>query len=116
MEIQQGDIVAVDFPFTDGRGIKRRPALVLSSDLINKTGDVILMQITSKSKNDGLTVTLKPDDTTSPLPLQSFLRVHKLFTLDSTLVIKKLSKLNEDVFNNVLLNLFEIFKQIPKDK
>jgi mRNA interferase MazF len=116
MEIQQGDVVAVDFPFTDGIGIKRRPVLVLSSDLINKTGDVVLMQITSKSKNDGLSVALKPDDITSPLPLQSFLRVHKIFTLDSALVVKKLSKLNEDVFNNVLLNLFEILKQVPKDK
>ncbi|MBY0435398.1 MAG: type II toxin-antitoxin system PemK/MazF family toxin [Cyclobacteriaceae bacterium] len=110
MDINQGDIVAVDFPFSDGSGIKRRPALVISNDVINKTGDVVLMQVTSKFKNDVLTIALQPKEISSPLPLQSFLRVHKLFTIDRKLVVKKLSKLNENAFDSVLAKLFEILK------
>lgn len=106
----QGDIVAVDFPFTDGSGIKRRPALVLSSDLINKTGDVVLMQITSKSKIDGLTVLLESKDLSAPLPLKSFLRLHKVFTLDKNLVVKRLSHLNESKFREVMVEFFNVLK------
>lgn len=103
--------MAVDFPFSDGSGIKRRPALVISSNLINQTGDVVLMQVTSKFKNDdGLTIALKPTHLSAALPLPSFLRVHKLFTIDRSLVIKKLSKLSENAFDNVLTKLFEILK------
>ena len=54
MKANQGDIVSVDFPFSDGTETKRRPALVLSSEAVHTTGDVLLMQITSKSKKDGL--------------------------------------------------------------
>ena len=43
---KQGDIVSVNFPFTDISQTKRRPALVISNDLVNQTGDYLLAQIT----------------------------------------------------------------------
>jgi mRNA interferase MazF len=116
VEIKQGDIVAVDFPFSDGSGIKRRPALVISGDFINQTGDVVLMQVTSKFKNDGLSIALKSEDISLPLPLKSFLRAHKLFTVDRALVTKKVSRLNGDAFTSVLLKLFDILKKGANDK
>ena len=43
-----GDIVLVEFSFTDGTGSKRRPALIISSDKYNKNRrEVILAAITS---------------------------------------------------------------------
>ena len=46
----KGDIVVLNFPFTDLTGYKKRPALVVSTLSGN---DFILCQITSKqSKND----------------------------------------------------------------
>jgi mRNA interferase MazF len=111
VEIKQGDIVAVDFPFSDGSRIKRRPALVISSNQINQTGDVVLMQITSKYKNDGLTIALQSAELSTALPLKSFLKVHKIFTIDRALVVKKLSRLSEGAFDNVLLKLFDTLKQ-----
>lgn len=49
MTFQKGDIVIVPVPFTDNLRHKLRPALVLSNDLVHKTGDVLIAQITSKS-------------------------------------------------------------------
>lgn len=110
MEVHQGDIVAVDFPFSDGTKVKRRPALVLSGKMINQTGDILLMQITSKSKNDGLTILLENSDLARALPLRSFLRLHKIFTLDKSLVVKHLSQLNESRFREVMTELFNVLK------
>ena len=108
--IQKADIVSVDFPFTDGSGVKRRPALVLSGEAINKSGDVLLMQITSKSGSEELSFALLPHHLSKPLPLSSFLRLHKIFSLDRTLVVKKLSSLNERQSEVVTQRLFELLK------
>lgn len=111
MEVKQGDIVSVDFPFSDGTETKRRPALVLSGESIHSTGDLLLMQITSKSRKDGMNVLLEDHDLSTPLPLKSFLRLHKVFSLDKNLAIKKLSHLDTNRFNNVLQTLFDILKE-----
>jgi len=42
-QYQQGDIVTVDFPFTDISQTKRRPALVVSNEQVNETGDYLLV-------------------------------------------------------------------------
>src|SRR3972149_6948402 len=47
--LKRGTVVLVPFPFTDLSAVKRRPALVMSSDEYNAaTGDVIIAQITSR--------------------------------------------------------------------
>ena len=44
-----GDAVLVPFPFTDQAGIKRRPAVVISSQPYNAhRRDIIIMAITSQ--------------------------------------------------------------------
>ena len=48
----QGEIVVINFPFTDISGTKKRPALILSNDTINQTGDYLLAMITSQVKRD----------------------------------------------------------------
>ncbi len=47
-----GDIVLVRFPFTDQRGAKRRPAVVIStSEYHHSRPDVILAAVTSRLPN-----------------------------------------------------------------
>jgi len=67
------DIVVVHFAFSDNSHSKLRPALVVSSDKVNKTGDTIVVQITSKRKADGLNLEIADADLTAPLPLKSFI-------------------------------------------
>jgi mRNA interferase MazF len=87
---QQGDIVVVNFPFTDVSQTKRRPALVISNDLVNQTGDYLLVQITSQVKTDGLSLPIPTSDyTLKSLPLTSFVRIHKVFLLNESLIVRK---------------------------
>jgi mRNA interferase MazF len=49
MTIEFGDVVVVEFPFTDGERSKRRPAVAISArDYVEQRADVILMAITSQ--------------------------------------------------------------------
>ncbi len=47
-----GDIVLVPFPFTDQSAIKKRPAVIISSDEYNRNRpDIILMAVTSQMRS-----------------------------------------------------------------
>ena len=48
MDYKKGDIVIINFPFTDLTSTKKRPALIISNDVVNQTSDYLLVQITSK--------------------------------------------------------------------
>ncbi len=46
---RRGSVVLVPFPFTDLSDVKRRPALIISTQEYNSaTGDVVIAQITSR--------------------------------------------------------------------
>ncbi|MFN0048487.1 MAG: type II toxin-antitoxin system PemK/MazF family toxin [Cytophagales bacterium] len=107
LSLNQGDIVVVKFPFTDGSQSKNRPVLVLSNTNINNTGDIICMQITSKFRDDLLTFPLHTNDLDSPLPLQSYLRLHKIFSIDKQLITKNISALKKQTFDLVIDLLFK---------
>ena len=91
---QQGDIVSVYFPFTDGTTFKKRPALIISNDKVNKTGDYLIVQITSKVFYDGLSVEIEDVDCFKPLPFKSYIRSHKLFTIQHQRILSKISSVN----------------------
>ncbi|KAF0236366.1 MAG: hypothetical protein FD181_2803 [Prolixibacteraceae bacterium] len=93
---EQGDIVSVAFPFTNAPTTKKRPALILSNHKVNQTGDYLLVQITSKMKNDGLSMDLKDSDfLIKVLPLKSYIRIHKIFLLNESLIINKITRVSD---------------------
>ena len=50
MKVQRGDVVMVDWLYSDRTGSKRRPALVVQADAFNQTLDnTILAMITSSA-------------------------------------------------------------------
>ena len=51
MAVHRGDVVMVDWQFSDRRGVKTRPALVVQSDQFNAhLDDTILALITSSKR------------------------------------------------------------------
>lgn len=45
--MKRGDVVEVDWPYSDLKGVKRRPSVVVQADFLNALiDDTILVQIT----------------------------------------------------------------------
>lgn len=107
---KRGDIVLVSFPFTDLSSSKRRPALVISPDAFNEhRQDLVLVAITSQVP-DEITVTLDEGDyVDGTLPQKSFVKPAKLFTVHSTLVLKRICALRHDKLDAVLHELRQFF-------
>ena len=99
-----GDIVLLKFPFTDGKSYKKRPALVINDC---DDGDIVVCRITSQiydTKNDYYLVNWNE----AGLKLPSVVRVHKIATLDKSLVEKrigKLDKLSKKSITQIIKNL-----------
>jgi mRNA interferase MazF len=109
--LQKGDIVIVRFPFTDASEYKKRPALVISNDLVNITGDYLMVQITSKDKKDALSLPVKTTDYMgTELPLKSFIRLHKIFLLNESLVLSKATSVKPAFIEKVTDKIIELIK------
>jgi mRNA interferase MazF len=104
---KRGDIVLVPFPFTDLSSSKRRPPLVVSPDNFNsQSQDLVVAAITSHDR----TVTIEPSDCTDgSLPRTSVVKLAKVFTIHSTLVIKKICALRSEKLTAVLADIRAFF-------
>ena len=98
MNFTKGDIVIIPVPFTDNVGCKLRPAVIISNGTVHETGDVMIVQITSKYKPDNLSITLSNDDVSEQLPVKSYIRFHKIFVLERGLIKGKVSSLNKNKY------------------
>lgn len=106
---KQGDIVVVYFPFTDKSQSKKRPALIISNNEVNYTGDYLLMQITSKIKNDNLSMEISEADfADTHLPLKSFLRIHKIFILNEKFIIQRKTVITYSFFKKLKQKIYSI--------
>ena len=94
----------VPFPFTDLTSSKKRPALVLSPDSFNaQQQDLVVVAITSQltDSKDAVLLTAR-DFSAGTLPKTSIVKPTKLFTLHSTLIIKKVAVLKNEKIEEVL--------------
>ena len=109
---RRGDIVLVSFPFTDLSSSKKRPALVVSPDSFNDTtSDVVLAAITSQVSEDTPLTIVESDCVDGALPRASAVKPSKLFTIHSTLVVKKVCTLRRKKLDAVLDDLRRFFSE-----
>ena len=104
---RQRDIVLIPVPFTDLSSAKRRPVLVLSSDIhCQASPDMLVAAITSNlSANTFGIVINSADMETGALPRQSLIRPDKLYTLSQANIIKPYGRLSQASFQDVLAAL-----------
>ena len=107
---KRGDIVLVSFPFTDFSSSKRRPALVISPDAFNgQMQDLVVVAITSQL-GDANAVAIEPSDCVDgALPKTSVVKPSKVFTIHSTLVIKRICALRPEKLHAVLADVRRFF-------
>lgn len=102
--MKKGDIVLLSFPFTDLKGNKIRPALVLFVSDLDIIVTFITTQIKWQNSND---IFLEPSDLNG-LKKTSLIRLSKITTIDKELVLGKLGEVNALDLQTINKNLIEI--------
>lgn len=104
MTPKQRDIVLVPVPFSDLSSAKKRPVLVLSKTSYNrKASDVVAAAITSNLAASNIGIIITADDLAEgALPVDSLVRVDKIYTLNKRIIIKRYGRLNDAAFHKVL--------------
>lgn len=92
MRYSFGDIVLIDFPFSNQTGIKRRPALVILQD---SEADLLLARVRSKPQQSFADVPIE-GWRESKLLFSSAVRLEKLATFSSDLIEAKIGELSQD--------------------
>ncbi len=106
MKVSRGDVVLVDYPFTDRTGSKVRPTLVVSTDELHKDDDAVIAAITSvirvtlKSSELFIDVS-KPDARGTGLLSDSVVDCWNLLTLDQRFILKRLGRLSGGMMKKV---------------
>jgi mRNA interferase MazF len=102
-----GQVVLVPFPYADFTKFKKRPALVIGKTEFN---NLILCQITSNALTSQRAVEL--DDggfEEGSLPIKSFIRPDKLFTIEQSIIEIKLGSLKTTKTDAVKETLRDLF-------
>jgi mRNA interferase MazF len=86
-----GDVVAVEFPFTDFQTFKRRPGL----DLAASESDLLVARLTTHPARDSSDVKMQRWSEAG-LPRASTIRLTKMVTIDARLVHHRIGRLHSD--------------------
>ncbi len=102
-----GTVVLVMFPFSNLKGQKVRPALVLANVEFD---NIILCQITSKPYTSKIAIGLKSVDfAKGSLPVVSYVRPDKLFTADTAIIKSSVGQLTPKSKEVVLQSVCALF-------
>ncbi len=99
MSYKVGEVLLVKFPFTNLKKTKKRPVLVVKSE--NNFGDVVCFQITSNELQTNLLKIKDNDFKGALLPVESYIKYDKCFTINSEIVDKTLTKVNENLLEKL---------------
>lgn len=106
---KQKEIVLIPFPYTDLTGNKLRPALIVSNDKLNKTNDRLCVLVTSNKSDNSIKIS-KKDQVKGKLVFESFVKPHRLFTIDKKIIKKSLCTISSDFHNLTISKINELLK------
>src|SRR4051794_19529159 len=113
--MNRGDVVELDWPFSDRTGSKTRPAVVVQADFLNGLiDDTIFVQITGTRHGiPGAEVKLDPAiEIGSGLAKVCYAACTNLLTLDQTLVLRNVGYLTDAIMRQIEACLKTVL-QIP---
>ena len=94
MTFESLDVVVIPFPFTDRRATKRRRALIDSPENFNRTHEQSILAMITSAGSDWPSDVAIQDWREAGLNVPCKVRF-KLFTLDDTLIVRKLGALSK---------------------
>ena len=99
MIVLRGDIVLVDYPFSDRTGSKVRPALVVQADRLNRSITDTILAAISRSTHRASPTQLFVDISTAEgsqtgLRQNSMIQCENILTYDQRLLIAKIGELS----------------------
>jgi mRNA interferase MazF len=107
-EFVKGEVIVIEFPFSDLVQVKRRPSLVIK---VPKGDDIIVCQITGKSYERTVEIPIKKEDFhTGNLKVESYMRLDKIFSIEKSLVKYKVGRLKQEKFNQIIDNICSFLK------
>ncbi len=116
MVIRQGDVFWIDFGRARGsEPAKRRPALVVQSDLFNRTAiqTTVVAALTTNLRLGEAPGNVRLAKGEAGLPLASVVNVSQIRTLDKSALVDRLGRLSADRFAQVRLGLDLLLGPVP---
>lgn len=106
MKVSRGDVVLVDYPFSDRTGSKVRPTLVVSTDELHQDDDAVIAAITSvirvSLKSSELFIDIsKLDARGTGLLSDSIVDCWNLLTIDQRFILKRIGKLSGGMMKKI---------------
>ena len=102
--MNRGEVVELDWPFSDRMGSKTRPAVVVQADFLNGLiDDTVLVQITGTRHGlPGTEVEIDPSvETASGLTKVCYASCTNVLTLDQSLVLRMVGVLSDAVLQQI---------------
>ena len=104
----KGDVVILEFPFSNLVQVKKRPSLVIK---VPRGEDIIVCQITGKSYEKSVEIPIKKEDFyKGNLKVESYMRLDKIFSIEKSLIKYKIGSLKQDKFNEILGKICSFLK------
>ena len=106
MTVARGEVVLVDYPYSDGTGSKVRPALVVQNDNLNlRITDTIVAAISRSQHRASATQILvdigTPDGVQSGLRQDSMIQCENLLTIDQRQIIATIGSLTSPLMQQI---------------
>ena len=102
MMYSKGDIIAINFPFSDLINAKKRPMLVLAE----KGDDIIGCVITSNPESQRISIDSFEEGS---LPFKSKVKYWQIATFLKELAIRKIAKIDKNTHRDILTKIDRLF-------
>lgn len=104
----KGDVIVLEFPFSDLVHVKRRPSLIIK---VPRGEDVIVCQITAGSWEKDVEISLKNNEfAKGGLKRDSYVRIDKIATIKRTRIKYKIGSLNPEKFSEIISKIISFLK------
>jgi len=103
MMYSKGDIVVINFPYSDLIQAKKRPMVVIGE----YKNDIIGCAITSNPDSEGITLTKFEE---GDLTFKSKVKYWQISTFLKKLIIKKIAKIDKDIYQELISKINELLK------